>query len=90
MYSYVHKELLGLAIGQLWNSKKFKKHFNLKDTSMFAIQALDRLQFIHYKNIIHRDIKPNNFVIGRIDPKIIYLIDLEFLVNIEVLEQENI
>ena len=45
---------------------------------MLAIQGLDRLEFIHSKNIIHRDIKTKNFVIGREDPNIIYLIDFGF------------
>ena len=51
-------------------------NFNLKDISMIGIQVLDRLEYIHNKNIIHRDIKPDNFVIGKNDnKKIIYIID---------------
>ena len=43
---------------------------------MIGIQMLDRLEFIHSKNIIHRDIKPDNFVLG-LDNKshIIYILD---------------
>ena len=51
-------------------------NFNLKDVCMIGIQALDRLEYIHNKNVIHRDIKPDNFVIGKnVDKKIIYIID---------------
>ena len=39
------------------------------------MQGLERLKHIHDKNIIHRDIKADNFLIGRKDPDIIYLID---------------
>ena len=43
---------------------------------MVGIQMLDRLEFVHSKNIIHRDIKPDNFVLG-LDNKshIIYILD---------------
>ena len=49
--------------------------FPIKDVCMVALQGLDRLKYIHSKNIIHRDIKPQNFLIGRKDKEIIYLID---------------
>ena len=43
---------------------------------MIGIQMIDRLEFMHNKNIIHRDIKPDNFAIG-IDDKshIVYIFD---------------
>ena len=39
------------------------------------MQLLDRLEWIHSKNIIYRDIKPQNFLIGKDDPNVIYIID---------------
>ena len=74
LYNVLIEELLGLSIGHILQLKRLRK-FSLKDICMIALQALDRLEFIHSKLVIHRDIKPFNFVIGKDDPELIYLID---------------
>ncbi|KAL7712582.1 non-specific serine/threonine protein kinase [Entamoeba marina] len=52
------------------------KKFSLKTTLMLADQCLKRTQFIHSKDYIHRDIKPDNFVMGRGNQSnIVYSID---------------
>lgn len=42
---------------------------------MFGIQALERIDHIQHCSFIHRDIKPDNFVVGHNKPSIIHLID---------------
>ena len=42
---------------------------------MTGIQLIDRIEYIHSKNILHLDIKPNNFLVGYKDPSLIYIID---------------
>ena len=76
-YNILIEELLGLSIKDLWKVKMSKKEL-LKNICMIGLQIIDRLQYIHSKDIIHKDIKPNNFLIGRKDPKNIYLIDFGF------------
>jgi serine/threonine protein kinase len=67
-------ELLGKSLDILFQEQK--KKFSIKTVSMIGIQMLERIEFIHNKYIIHRDIKPDNFLMG-LDTKshIIYLLD---------------
>ena len=52
-----------------------KKHCNVSDLCLIALQLIERLEFIHSKNIIYHDVQPENFMIGINDPNVIYIID---------------
>ena len=81
LYNVLIEELLGTSLYNLWKSWKLKKKdekSNLKNVCMVALQILNRLEYIHSKNYIHKDIKPQNFVNGRKDPNNIYIIDFGF------------
>ena len=74
-YGVLVENLLGKSIRDIWQEKN--KKFNLKDTCIFAIQAISLLEYIHSKNYVHRDIKPDNFLVGNPDNSQLYLIDFE-------------
>ena len=52
-------------------------NFGLKSVLMIAIQILNRIESLHNSGYLHRDIKPDNFLIGTKDKKSkVYMIDL--------------
>ena len=67
-------ELLGKSLENLLFERK--SPFTLKSVLMLAEQMINAVQYIHSRHFIHRDIKPDNFVIGREnDSNKLYLID---------------
>ena len=73
-YYIMVQELLGENLGDIM-SKLRNSQFNIVDVSMIAIQVLDRIEFVHSKNVVHRDMKPENFLFGLEDKSFLYLID---------------
>ena len=62
-YFMLVMDLMGKNLEQLLIKTKDKK-FSIKTTSLLAYQMISILKYIHNKHIIHRDIKPDNFVVG--------------------------
>jgi casein kinase 1 len=55
-------DLLGKSLEDLFVSSHHR--FSLKTVLMLADQMISCVEYIHNKNFIHRDIKPDNFVMG--------------------------
>ena len=72
-YNILVMESLGPSLEDLYN--KFKK-FSLQTTLMSMDQMITRIEYIHSKGFVHRDVKPDNFLIGKLNKKEqIYIID---------------
>ena len=73
-YNILIMELLGPSLETLFQS--LNKKFSLKTICMLGIQMLDRIEYIHSKKLIHRDVKPDNFAIGKgKNSHILYVLD---------------
>ena len=72
-YNILVMQLLGKSLENLLMERKI---FSLKTVCMVGYQMINILEFIHEKHILHRDIKPDNFVMGLDElSNIVYLID---------------
>jgi len=72
-YNFLVMQLMDKSLEDIF---KIRKAFSIKTTAMIGFQLIGALHYIHDRHIIHRDVKPDNCVMGREElNENLYLID---------------
>lgn len=73
-HNFLIMELMGKSLEDLFQMCDQK--FSLKTVLMLADQMISCVEYVHSKNFIYRDIKPDNFMMGvNQNSNIVYLLD---------------
>ena len=60
-HAYLVLDLLGVSLSDML---KIYKRLSLKTTLLLGIQIIKIVELLHSKHLLHRDIKPDNFIFG--------------------------
>ena len=72
---YMVMDLLGPSLAELFHFCNYR--FSLKTVMMIGHQMVNRLQYLHEQSFIHRDLKPDNILMGLAkNSHIVHLVDM--------------
>jgi len=60
--NFMTMELMGPSLADLYQFCGYR--FSLKTTLMLATQLIERFEYMHSRYFVHRDVKPDNFLMG--------------------------
>jgi serine/threonine protein kinase len=90
-FYYMVLELLGESLTAFKSTSSADLSIPLPIVAKIGVQIIQRIKSVHQKGLIHRDIKPDNFLfgLGR-NNQTVYLIDFGFCKNYVTSEGEHI
>ena len=75
-------DLLGPSLAELFYF--CGNRFSLKTTLMIGLQLLDRFEYFHSKSMMHRDVKPENILMGLdVNSHVLHLVDMGLVKRFE-------
>jgi serine/threonine protein kinase len=76
-YKIMVMDLLGPSLDKFY--KVFNKQFSIDTAVNLGYQMINRIEHVHKMGYVHRDIKPNNFLLGKFNricsDDLVYIID---------------
>ncbi|KPM07320.1 Bloom syndrome protein-like protein [Sarcoptes scabiei] len=63
-YNVMVIELLGENLEEIFQA--CKQNFSIETILHITLQLLDRFKYLHSRNIVYRDVKPENFLLGNV------------------------
>jgi len=73
-YNVMLMDLLGASVEDIF--VEGNKIMSLKSALMIGYQMIERIEYLHERQIIHRDIKPDNFLMGvNTNAHLLYIVD---------------
>lgn len=75
-HGFLIMQLIGRNLADLRRASTDRK-FTLGTTMRACLQCLDAIEFMHNADLLHRDVKPGNFAIGKLENEVrnIYILD---------------